>query len=257
MHYPLELSLGKFNISVHAIFEITAFAAGFRYFLFLRRKQSDPIPESNRIWIIIGAAAGAFIFSRLIGALENPIGWLKAPNSWLYFYMNKTIVGGLLGGLMTVEMTKYFLKERASSGDLFTYPLLLAIIIGRLGCFTMGVHEPTFGLSTTLPWAMDLGDGVLRHPVAIYEIIFLLTVWLSLNIIERKALFPMGMRFKIFMVVYLIFRFLLDYIKPAHPILLNLSTIQLACLAGLLYYYRTLILLVFKPAKLVMHERPT
>jgi phosphatidylglycerol:prolipoprotein diacylglycerol transferase len=254
MHYPLELSLGKFNITAHAIFEIAAFALGFRYFLFLRRKQSDPIPESNRIWIIIGAAVGAFILSRLIGAMENPVAWSSAPNYWLYFYMNKTIVGGLLGGLMAVEITKYFLNERSSSGDLFTYPLLLAMIIGRLGCFTMGIHEPTFGVHTTLPWAMDLGDGVLRHPVAIYEIIFLLTVWLALYTIERKASFPMGMRFKLFMIAYLVFRFLLDFIKPAHPILFNLSMIQLACLAGLSYYYRTLALLVFKPAKLVLHE---
>jgi phosphatidylglycerol---prolipoprotein diacylglyceryl transferase len=254
MHYPIDISFGKFSISAHAIFEIMAFAIGFRYFLFLRRRRSDPISESNRIWIILGAGVGAFFFSRLIGALEDPMAWLNAPNPWIYFYMKKTIVGGLLGGLLTVEITKYFLKERSSSGDLFTYPLLLAMIIGRVGCFTMGVHEPTFGLQTAVPWAMDLGDGTLRHPVAVYEIIFLSILWLVLYAIEKKVALPMGMRFKIFMISYLIFRFSIDFIKPVPPVLLNLSAIQLACLAGLSYYYRTLTSLVFKPLKLLTNE---
>lgn len=256
MHYPVEISLGKFSISAHAIFEIMAFAIGFRYFLFLRRKKFDPISESNRLWIIFGAALGAFFFSRLIGALENPMAWSDAENRWIYFYMNKTIVGGLLGGLLTVEVTKVILKERSSSGDLFTFPLLLAMIIGRLGCFTMGIYEPTFGLATTLPWALDLGDGIPRHPVAIYEIIFLLLLWWTIYNIEKRKIFQTGIRFKIFMISYLIFRFFLDFIKPVHFVLLNLSTIQLACLLGLLYYYRALTMLIFKPAQVVSNERP-
>ena len=57
---------------------------------------------------------------------------------------------------------------------LFTYPLILAIIIGRIGCFSMGVFEETYGLPTTLPWGMNLGDNIPRHPVCLYEIIFLI-----------------------------------------------------------------------------------
>jgi hypothetical protein len=48
----------------------------------------------------------------------------------------------------------------------------------------MGVYEETYGLPSSLPWAMDLGDGIQRHPVALYEIIFLIALWLSLTAAE-------------------------------------------------------------------------
>lgn len=255
MKYPVEVGLGDFRISAHFIVETLAFVVGFRYFLYLKRKQSDPIPESNRIWIIIGAAFGAFLFSRLLGSLEDPQAWVKSENPWLYFYANKTIVGGLLGGLLCVEITKSFLKEKSSSGDLFTYPLILAMIIGRIGCFSAGIYEPTFGVASSLPWAMDLGDGIARHPVALYEIIFLLMFWFLLHNLEKYTRLGMGIRFKLFMIAYLVFRFVLEFIKPVHPLVWSLTTIQLACAAGLIYYYRTITLLFYNPGKLAAHEQ--
>jgi phosphatidylglycerol---prolipoprotein diacylglyceryl transferase len=255
MKYPVEFGLGSIHISAHFIFETLAFIIGFRYFLFLKRKQSDPISESNRIWIIIGAAFGAFIFSRLLGSLEDPRAWLLAENPWLYFYANKTIVGGLLGGLLSVEVTKLFLKEKSSSGDLFTYPLILAMIIGRAGCFSAGIYEPTFGVASSLPWSMDLGDGILRHPVALYEIVFLMLLWVALCNLEKYTRLDRGVRFKLFMIAYLFFRFMLEFIKPVHPLIFSLTSIQLACLAGLVYYYRTLMILFYNPRKLSLHEQ--
>ncbi|MEJ1242468.1 prolipoprotein diacylglyceryl transferase family protein [Chryseolinea sp. T2] len=256
MDYPLHLGSGQVSISLHLLFETLAFFIGFRYFLYLKKKRSDPIPESNRVWIIIAAALGAFLFSRLVGSLENPYGWNQASNKWLYFFANKTIVGGLLGGLLLVELMKLLLREKSSSGDLFTYPLVLAMIIGRIGCLSSGIHEPTYGEASALPWAMDLGDGIPRHPLALYEIIFLGAIWIVLNQVETKQIFRMGVRFKLFMIAYLAFRFLIEFIKPNQPVFLSLSTIQLACLAGLAYYCQTIIVILSNPNNLVVHERP-
>ena len=255
MEYPLQIGTGNTNLSVHLVLETLAFVVGFRYFLYLKRHHSDPIPESNRIWIIIAAALGAFLFSRLIGSLENPAGWTTAGNKWLYFYASKTIVGGLLGGLVLVELTKSVLGEKSSSGDLFTYPLIMAIIIGRLGCLSAGVYEPTYGVASTLPWAMDLGDGIHRHPLALYEMVFLALMWIGLARIETHYDFNMGVRFKLFMIGYLLFRFLIEFLKPTYPVLFSLSTIQIACLIGLTYYHRTIFHILSKPLNLVVHER--
>lgn len=255
MTFPIEVHFGNYGISAHFLLETAAFVIGFRYFLYLKHRQSDPIPEHNRIWIIIGAALGAFLFSRLLGSLENPEAWIASIHPWLYFYSNKTIVGGLLGGLLFVEITKYFLDEKSSSGDLFTYPLVLAMMLGRFGCFSSGIHEPTFGVESTLPWAMDLGDGILRHPVALYEVMLLALLWGMLNALEKKNAFQSGVRFKFFMIAYLVFRFFLEYIKPVHPVLFAMSAIQLACLLGLVYYAKTLIRLVNDPGKLILHAK--
>ena len=226
---------------MHSIIEPLAFFIGFRYFLFLRKKQGDTIPSQNRIWILIGAIFGALIGSRIIGGLENINALQHAQNKLLYFYANKTVLGGFLGGLLGVELVKKIIKEKNTSGDLFTYPMMLALIIGRIGCFSMGIYEETYGLPTTLPWGMHLGDGALRHPVCLYEVIFLVLLWIILVQLEKKYLLQHGARFKIFMIAYCIFRLLLDFIKPHYTFSIGLSTIQITALLGLLYYYRYII----------------
>jgi hypothetical protein len=52
----------------------------------------------------VGAAAGALLGSRLLGLLEHPALLLHPPGGWLYYFTNKTIVGGFLGGLVGVEL---------------------------------------------------------------------------------------------------------------------------------------------------------
>lgn len=240
MTFPLELKLGSTSLSLHIVFETLGFFIGFRYFLFLRRHHQDHISDKNRIGIIIGATFGAFFFSRLAGALENPTAFVHSHHPLLYFYANKTIVGALLGGLLMVEITKKLIHERTSSGDLFTYPLILAMMIGRLGCFTSGLTEETYGLPTPFALGMDLGDGVRRHPVALYEIGFLAILWIALRSIEKRVSLINGYRFQFFMIAYLSFRLLLDLIKPHYTYFLGLGTIQLFCLAGLIYYSRTI-----------------
>ena len=158
--YPLEFGYGDFKVSAHLVFEVLSFMLGYRYYRYLKARSADRISEDNRFSIIIGAAMGAFLGSRLVGSLENPNGWLVAEYPLLYFYQSKTIVGGLFGGLLGVEAAKRVIGERHSSGDLFTVPLILGIMIGRLGCLSTGVYEPTYGIETDLPWGMDLGDGL-------------------------------------------------------------------------------------------------
>ncbi|PSL48775.1 prolipoprotein diacylglyceryltransferase [Chitinophaga niastensis] len=250
MQFPVYISLFSLHFPLHAITETLGMFIGFRYFLYLRLKQSDHIDNSNRIWVILGAIFGALFGSRLLGTLENPPGLLHADNLLFYIYQNKTIVGGLLGGLIGVELIKKGIGESMSTGDLFVYPLILAMIIGRIGCFTMGIYEETYGLPTSLPWGMNLGDGLLRHPVSLYEIVFLILLWQTLAFIGRRYTLVNGARFKLFMIAYLIFRFLLDFIKPGYRFAFGLGSIQLACLAGLIYYLPTVVF----PSRLIQKQ---
>jgi phosphatidylglycerol:prolipoprotein diacylglycerol transferase len=216
--------------------EPLALFTGFRYFLYLRSLQGDPINQANRTSIFIAAIFGALFGSRLVGGFENPPAMVHAKNILLYFYENSTVLGGFLGGLWAVELVKKFIGERQASGDLFVYPILLALSIGRIGCFSMGIYEETYGLPTTLPWGMDLGDSVHRHPVALYEIVFLILLRLTLKKLAPLLSKEQGARFKVFMIAYCAFRLLLDFIKPHYTFPVGLSTIQLVSLAGLIYY---------------------
>jgi phosphatidylglycerol:prolipoprotein diacylglycerol transferase len=254
VQFPIDITIGNFSISSHLVFETLGFIVGFRYYLYLRKQQIDHIPESNRAIILIGAALGGLLFSRLIGALENPGAFFHTPNPWLYFYANKTIVGGLLGGLLGVEIIKKFIHEKRSSGDLFTFPIILALILGRIGCFTMGVHEDTYGTTTNSIFGMNLGDGMKRHPVTLYEIFFLICLWIALLLMEKGVKFKSGYRFQFFMIAYLIFRLSVDFIKPSDKYFYGLGTIQICCIFGLVYYSRTIYRILFKPSLLIAHE---
>jgi phosphatidylglycerol---prolipoprotein diacylglyceryl transferase len=241
LQFPWQLHIGNTVIPLHAFFEVAGMFIGFRYFLFLRKKQTDVINDGNRVSVLIGAIFGAVAGSRLIGGLENIPQLIQSSNKLLYFYQNKTVVGGFLGGLWGVELTKKIIGEKKASGDLFTYPMILALIIGRIGCFSMGIHEETYGIPTHLPWGMNLGDGLLRHPVTLYEIAFLVFLWVAIRKTTSKYMLANGASFKIFMISYLIFRFLLDFIKPHYTFSIGLSTIQFTCLLGLLWYNQYLI----------------
>lgn len=237
MTFPINFHIGNFEISSHLVFETLSFFIGYRYYSFLRSRQKDLIVDENRIWIIIGAAAGAFIFSRFIGIMENPS---LIKENWLLAFGNKSIIGGLLGGLIGVELVKKWIGENLSSGDLFTLPLIVAIGIGRVGCFLAGLSDNTYGVETSLPWGIDLGDGIHRHPTNLYEIGFLVVLYFSLKRMRAEKL-KSGAMFKLFMVSYLSFRFLIEFIKPNEFSFLSLSTIQIACIAGLIYYWKVII----------------
>jgi phosphatidylglycerol---prolipoprotein diacylglyceryl transferase len=247
MNFPVNFSIAHYTISAHLVFETLAFFTGFRYFLFLRRREGDQFTDSKRTWIIIAAIFGALIGSRLIGSLERPDELSHTSNLLSYVANNRTVLGGFLGGLFAVELSKKWIGEKKSSGDLFVYPIILALIIGRIGCFSSGVYEETYGKATSLPWGMDLGDHISRHPVTLYEIIFLLVLWASLKTIDQMKRLAEGALFKLFLVSYLLFRFFLDFIKPHYPVLAGFSTIQLTSVLGLLYYLPFII----RPKKLL------
>ncbi|HMX39702.1 MAG TPA: prolipoprotein diacylglyceryl transferase [Saprospiraceae bacterium] len=235
MHYPLHIPFGSVSLPAHLIFEMLAYTLGYRLYVWQRARTQDRIGDEDRMWIFLGAAAGALLGSHLLGVLEHPA--YLAHLDWRIWLGNKTIAGGLLGGLMGVEITKRFIGVRSSSGDLMTYPLLLGMAIGRIGCHLAGLSDSTHGQPSTLPWAFDFGDGIPRHPVNLYEVGWLALLAAGIWLAEKKRTLPDGMRFQIFMVGYLVWRFALEFLKPVWiwPAL-GLSTIQVAALMGLGYY---------------------
>lgn len=222
---------------VHTIFEVAAFFVGFRYYLFLRKKSGDNIPELNRTWIIVGAAAGALIGSRVVGAFEDP-SWLhhlSLKNIFIAFN-SKTIVGGLFGGILGVELTKKMLGEKQRSGDLFVFPILLALFIGRIGCLLTALQDHTAGGPTTLPWGIDYGDGIYRNPLPLYEMLFLAITFFVLWIVDKRKTLAPGALFKIMMVAYFLYRFANEFGKGDYIYFAHLTAIQIVCCIGLLYY---------------------
>ncbi len=239
MEIPFEPILFGIKVNIHLIMEYLAFIVGFRYYVFLRKRSTDEISSNNRLSIIIGATLGALIGSRIIGFLEYPF-INFSENTWIELLNAKSIMGGLFGGLLGVEIAKKIIGEKRSSGDLFTFPIILGIFIGRIGCFLSGTNEFTYGIETKSILGMDLGDGVLRHPLALYELVFLVLLAIALKQIQKKKILKSGGLFKWFMISYFSFRFLIEFLKPNEFFVLGLSSVQILCVICLLYYNKTI-----------------
>lgn len=235
MSFPVYFHLFGLTINPHFVFESLAYSLGFAVFRLQQRRFGDPVPDGVRWSVVAAAVAGAVAGSKLLYWLEDPVRTLHYWNNWQVVWGGKTIVGGLIGGLVAVEYAKKKMGYAGRTGDLFAIPLCVGIAVGRIGCFLAGLNDDTYGSVTDLPWGINFGDGMRRHPTQLYELIFLVCLGLFLLSRMRRA-HVQGDIFKLFMVGYFGWRLAIDFLKP-DPKFLVLNSLQWACVAVLLYYF--------------------
>jgi len=242
MHFPVVWRLAGWSVPAHLVFESLGYFIGFRIFLLLRSRAHDSIPAVTRFSLIAAAAVGALLGSKLLVWLQDPVQTWAQRGDPAALLGGKTIVGGLLGGQVAVEWMKRALGETRRTGDLFVIPLCVGMALGRVGCFLGGLDDHTYGNPTSLPWGVDFGDGLRRHPTQLYEVLALIAIatwaWRARARLAPGAVNPLraGDLFAGFMSCYLAFRLALEWIKPGPKLGLGLSAIQIACVIGLLYH---------------------
>lgn len=225
---------------VHALFETTALLVGTQAYWLARRRAGQASAFSGAPFaILMGALLGAGLGSKAVFWLERPdlLVQAAAQPAALLFAAGQSIVGGLLGGLLGVELAKKLQGVTASTGDLFVGPILLGLMVGRVGCFLTGLADDTYGVPTGLPWGVDFGDGVPRHPTQLYEILFAAALWLALNRSAPRLAAVPGLKFRLMLSAYLLWRLLIDGLKPV-PVAFpgGLSGIQWVSLLALALY---------------------
>ena len=226
----------------HLVFDVLAYAAGFQLLRVLRRRQSTVPPTTTYagLWLLAGAIFGAALGAKLLAWAEHPVVYFEPlANGQLHAWLGgKTVVGGLLGGWLGVKLAKWANGIERRTGDVFVWPLLAGMMIGRVGCFLTGLADMTHGVATALPWGVDFGDGVRRHPTQLYEIAFLALLGLALFALRRRL--PTGGLFRCFLGSYLLWRFGVEWIKPSPKGYAGLSAIQWASGLGAISCFATL-----------------
>ncbi|MDB5815609.1 MAG: putative prolipoprotein diacylglyceryl transferase [Rhodocyclales bacterium] len=242
---------------VHACFEASAMFIGARYYFILRNRNLETSSlQGKAYWILFGCLLGAGIGNKLVFAIEWPQLFTQ-QNFWGEIWAGQSMVGGLLGGLIGTEIAKRLCCAHRSTGDLFVGPILLALSIGRIGCFLAGLNDGTYGIATSLPWGIDFGDGIARHPTQLYEIVFALTLWWVLHRTANRFAVVPGLQFKTMTFAYILWRLLIDSLKPVPYVYpLGLSGIQWVCLAAL-FVYAPFLLGSLKGLRRALNHQPT
>ncbi len=216
---------------VHTIFDILASLAATAMTVAVYR------------WRLAGAAlrieqAGiAYGLALVAGAVAGGYG-AGTFNLWLTGLpgIGRSIVGALAGAIAAVEAFKHLRGLKGSTGLIFVPAFATSVAVGRWGCFLSGVEDHTYGSPTAVAWAHDFGDGVLRHPVQLYES-FAITGFLlvALVLIGQRQRFFMANGFYLLVLFYGSQRFLWEFLKPYAALVGPFNLFHLLC-AGLVIY---------------------
>jgi phosphatidylglycerol:prolipoprotein diacylglycerol transferase len=206
---PTLFTLGTFGIPAYAFFVGLAFVAAFWVRRIEKRRLGWQGDKRHR-WVGAGALVGAVIGSKLGMILFVP--WDSFAQMWTQTlsldFSGKTVVGGLIGGYVGVEITKRIVGIKHSTGDAFAVALPLAQGIGRLGCF---FHGCCYGAASGLPWAVHL-HGLDRHPAQLYEAALDIALAALLFGLRKKE-WPSGTLFRLYLIGYAIIRFTVEFTR--------------------------------------------
>lgn len=199
-----------------------ALAAG----VVVSRRTQRPLGLTARQRLALGLSAfcGGMLGAKLPFVLLDPPGFISG-SAW--FDSGKTLVLGLVGGYFGVEVMKWALDIHTKTGDSFAAPVAAAVAVGRLACFSAGCCH---GTPTDLPWAVDFGDGLRRHPTQLYEFAFHATFAAVLLALQARGLFK-GQLIKLYIIGYLTYRFFTEFIRPEPRLGLDLTVYQWAAVA--------------------------
>lgn len=235
-YHPLDTQTAHI---VHFIFEWLGVLTGVQTYRWLKKRQSPTgssgLLSQGNFAVIVGCILGAGLLNKGLFVLEMPQAWAMYGIKSLAF--GQTIVGGLIGGLIGVEIAKKIVGITHSTGDMFVLPFCLGLMVGRIGCFLAGLHDGTFGVATSLPWAIDFGDGIPRHPTQLYDMFWCIAMLILIKINYPKWQTVAGFSFKVMFASYLAWRLWVDGLKPIpHAYWLGGSAIQWACAIVLMGY---------------------
>jgi phosphatidylglycerol---prolipoprotein diacylglyceryl transferase len=220
------------HIFWHTVFEILAWISAIGVGLWGRRRYfADsvlpmPVKEYPAYMVIlwVGAVVGAFALGTVNLQLENSV------------WAGRSILGAIVGGVLVAETYKAIRGIRGSTGAVFVLPLALAIAVGRVGCFLGGLDDHTYGVATTLPWGVDFGDGIDRHPVQLYESFTMaaFALWF-LWLLNRHRDVAVRRGFYYFALVYGVERFFWEFLKPYPPVIGPFNVFHLSAIALAIY----------------------
>jgi len=165
------------------------------------------------IGIILGGRLGYTFFYNFEYYLKNPIEILMVWNGGMSFH------GGLVGVVVASKL--FSIKHKINQFiflDLVALSAPIGIFFGRIANF---INSELYGRATEVPWSVQflLIDNIKRHPSQLYEALFegILLFLILRYFFEKKFLKKPGQISGLFLILYSIFRFILEFFRSPDP----------------------------------------
>ena len=175
----------------------------------------------------------AYAFALVAGAAVGGFG-AGTLNLWLSDIagIGRSIVGALAGAIAANEVFKWRGGIKQSTGLIFVPAFAASVGVGRIGCYLAGLGDNTYGTPTTLPWGHDFGDGVLRHPVQLYESVSMFGfLAVGLILLAKREPFFMRNGFYVLVFYYAAQRFVWEFLKPYGHLIGPFNLFHFICVA--------------------------
>jgi len=180
------------------------------YYLGRRRARVvglDPdLCADGEVWIVIGG----FVMAHLVSVIFYFPERMKNPLSLLTFWAGLSSFGGIIGAAIT---TYWYFKRRGvvviQYVDAIVFGFVPAWILGRMGCTVVFDHP---GLPTHFWLGMMYRDGVVRHNLGLYEMLFAVVLTIVLYALRNVRPFH-GFHPAVMLLLYSPVRFYLDSLR--------------------------------------------
>ncbi|MBF0298553.1 MAG: prolipoprotein diacylglyceryl transferase [Oligoflexia bacterium] len=159
--------------------------ATFNYFK-IEQTQTKNQTRNQIKFLFIGCIVYGWILAKLLFAsviyLKFNLNLLFQLNFW--FSGGVVFYGGLIGGLLFFIQYSLIMKKFNPTHAIYFLPsLCIGLAIGRIGCFLSGC---CYGKQCNYFWGIEIYDRISRHPVQIYEVIFLLILATIIFLLIKK-----------------------------------------------------------------------
>ncbi len=216
---PVLARIGPLEIRWYGFMYLLGFAAAYFVIKSELRRKNGPIPPDRAddflfyliMGLLIGARVGYALFYNFDAYLAAPWEILIVWHGGMSFH------GGLIG---MVASGYIFTRARhvdfMSLADIGALAGPIGLMLGRIGNF---INCELYGRVTTVPWGIIFpGAGPLpRHPSQLYESLFEGLILFIILWLLRKKTTKHGQILAAFLILYGIFRFLIEFFREPDP----------------------------------------
>lgn len=214
---PIAFAIGPFQIHWYALAYIAGFVCAGLVMYAVSRGWRLSITGEDVVNIVVGIAWGIIIGGRLGYCifygdgyyLANPLKILALSEGGMSFHGG--LVGAVIGGSIVCRASHISI---ATVCDLGVIGAPLGLFFGRCANF---VNGELWGKETSLPWGVvfETGGNVARHPSQLYEAVLegLVIFCVLFALSRRRPPRPQGTFMGGFLVLYGVFRFLIEFVR--------------------------------------------